>query len=119
MGLDMGYDEVVAELTQKIAGLDYVQDFQKSEQLLQQESALFEMQEEMKKLQKEATLYRKIGKMQAYKETAHEAQKLEKSIKHHPLTETYVAKLADVTDLIQHITSEIEQKVNDLLESSD
>lgn len=114
----MTYDETVEQLVKKIESLDYVQDFQKAESALRAESSLFEAQEEMKKLQKEAVLYQKIGKMEAYKATSQAAQKIEKQLKHHPLVENYVSKLENVNDLIQHITGEIEQKVNALLESN-
>lgn len=109
----MPYDDAVARLTALISQLDYVQDFQKVEGKLQANQALFSAQQEMKRLQKEAVLYRQIGKMQAFKETSQAAQKIEKSLKKDPLVEQYFAKLQDVNDLIQYVTGEIERKVNE------
>lgn len=113
------YDRQVERLVHKIKMLDYVQDFQKAETHLMAEKELFETQEEMKQLQKEATLYQKIGKNQAYKETAQAAQKLEKKIKHHPIVEDYAMKLENVNDLVQYVTGQIEEKVNSLLKTDE
>lgn len=113
------YDRQVERLVHKIKMLDYVQDFQKAETHLMAEKELFETQEEMKQLQKEATLYQKIGKRQAYKETAQAAQKLEKKIKHHPIVEDYATKLENVNDLVQYVTGQIEEKVNSLLKTDE
>lgn len=113
------YDRQVERLVHKIKMLDYVQDFQKAETYLMAEKELFETQEEMKQLQKEATLYQKIGKNQAYKETAQAAQKLEKKIKHHPIVEDYAMKLENVNDLVQYVTGQIEEKVNSLLKTDE
>ena len=113
------YDRQVERLVHKIKMLDYVQDFQKAETHLMAEKELFETQEEMKQLQKEATLYQKIGKSQAYKETAQAAQKLEKKIKHHPIVEDYAMKLENVNDLVQYVTGQIEEKVNSLLKTDE
>ena len=113
------YDRQVERLVHKIKMLDYVQDFQKAETHLMAEKELFETQEEMKQLQKDATLYQKIGKNQAYKETAQAAQKLEKKIKPHPIVEDYAMKLENVNDLVQYVTGQIEEKVNSLLKTDE
>lgn len=115
----MSYDEVVEQLREKIGQLDYVKDFQKAEQNLKAQENLYKAQEEMKRLQKEALLYREIGKIQAYKETSQAAQKIEKQLKIDPVVEDYATKLADVNDLVQYVTGEIERKVNSLLESDE
>ena len=113
----MQYDELVDLLVNKIENLDYVKEFQQAEQALMAKKDIFKAQEEMKNLQKEAVLYQKVGKIQAYKETSQAAQTIEKQIKHHPLVEDYATKLEDVNDLIQYITGELEEKVNVLLET--
>lgn len=117
--LKMYYDELVRQLQEKIEHLEYVEDFKRVEQRLQEQAPLFEAQEEMKKLQKDAMLYREIGKMQAYKETSQAAQKIEKSLKMSPLVEEYFIKLQDVNDLVQYVTGEVERKVNILLENDE
>ena len=113
----MPYEEKVAQLSQKLAQLDYVKEFQKVEAKLQADAELFEAQKKMKDLQKEAILYQQIDKMQAFKETSQTAQKIEKRLKKDPLVEQYFLKLQDVNDLIQYVTGEIEQKVNIALEN--
>lgn len=112
----MHYDDLVDLLVEKIKSLDYVKDFQQAETALMANQELFKAQEEMKALQKEAVLYQKIDKIQAYKKTSQSAQVIEKRIKHHPLVEDYATKLEDVNDLVQYITGELEEKVNLLLE---
>lgn len=110
------YEKKVAQLSQKLSQLDYVKEFRKVEAKLQADTALFEAQKNMKDLQKQAVLYQQIGKKQAFKETSQAAQKIEKSLKKDPLVEQYFVKLQDVNDLIQHVTHEIEYKVNVALE---
>ncbi len=111
----MHYDDLVDLLVKKIKNLDYVKEFQQAEEALMANQELFKSQDEMKNLQKEAVLYQKIGKIQAYKKTSQAAQMIEKRIKHHPLVENYATKLEDVNDLVQYITGELEEKVNLLL----
>ncbi|WP_081167490.1 YlbF family regulator [Lactococcus garvieae] len=111
----MPYKASKEKLVAHILDLDYVQTFQKAERALQAEKELFEQQEKMKELQKEAILYQKIGKMQAFKETSNAAQKIHKSLKNDPLVEDYLIKMQPVDALLQHITGEIESKVNKAL----
>ena len=115
----MHYDDLVDLLVEKIKSLDYVKYFQQAETALMANQELFKAQEEMKALQKEAVLYQKIDKMQAYKKTSQSAQVIEKRIKLHPLVEDYATKLEDVNDLVQYITGELEEKVNLLLETGE
>ena len=115
----MHYDDLVDLLVEKIKSLDYVKDFQQAETALMANQELFKAQEEMKALQKEAVLYQKIDKIQAYKKTSQSAQVIENRIKHHPLVEDYATKLEDVNELVQYITGELEEKVNLLLETGE
>ena len=113
----MSYDEKVASLIEVLLERQDVQDFQAAEGALRAEPELFAAQEKMKNLQKEAILYQKIGKMQAFKETSRAAQKIEKALKNDATVEQYFLKLQDVNDLIQYVTGQIEQKVNDGIKS--
>lgn len=70
----MHYDDLVDLLVKKIKNLDYVKEFQQAEEALMENQELFKSQDEMKALQKEAVLYQKIGKIQAYKKTSQAAQ---------------------------------------------
>ena len=97
----MHYDDLVDLLVKKIKNLDYVKEFQQAEEALMENQELFKSQDEMKALQKEAVLYQKIGKIQAYKKTSQAAQMIDKRIKPHPLVEDYATKLEDVNDLVQ------------------
>ncbi len=115
----MPYDESVEQLIRAISELDYVKKFKKTDAKLHENTQLFERQETMKAQQKEAILYQKIGKINAYKVTSQAAQKIEKSLKSDILVAQYFTALQDVNDLIQHVTSEIEQKVNVLLENDE
>lgn len=114
----MCYDDKVVQLIAELNECSSVKKFQKAEQALQSEQELFAAQEKMKSLQKEAVLYQKIGKMQAFKETSRAAQQIELKLKNNLLVENYLVKLQDVNDLIQYVTKEIEQKVNAALEKS-
>lgn len=113
----MLYQTSKEKLIAQILDLDYVRAFQRAEKALQAETKLFEQQKKMKDLQKEAVLYQKIGKTQAFKETSHAAQKIHKSLKNTPLVEDYLLKMQPVDALLQHITGEIEGKVNEALKN--
>ncbi len=115
----MLYNEKVEALVNEISELEYVQKFKKAEQNLHAKTELFDLQTQMKDLQRDAVLYRKIGKMQAYKETSHAAQKIEKQLKKDPLVQQYFLMLQDVNDLVQYVTGEIEGKVNASLEDDE
>ena len=111
----MTYNASKEKLIARILDLDYVKSFQKAENALQEEKELFEQQSKMKELQKEAVLYQKIGKMQAFKETSNAAQRIHKSLKNDPLVEDYLLKMQPVDALLNHVTGEIESKVNEAL----
>jgi len=111
----MPYNASKEKLIARILDLDYVKSFQKAENALQEEKELFEQQSKMKELQKEAVLYQKIGKMQAFKETSNVAQRIHKSLKNDPLVEDYLLKMQPVDALLNHVTGEIESKVNEAL----
>ena len=105
----------VQKLQKLICQLDYVQEFQKIEKNLLTDELIFRDYEKMKDLQKQAVLFKKIGKMQAFKESSQKAQKLEKKLKIDPLVAEYFQKMQDVSDLLQYLTDEIEQKFNEKL----
>jgi cell fate (sporulation/competence/biofilm development) regulator YmcA (YheA/YmcA/DUF963 family) len=104
------------KIKQEIQAFDYVQDFQKAEAKLKADNAIFEQQETMKALQKDAVLYQKIGKNEAYRGTMREAQRLEKTLKNDVAVQDYALKMEPVNGLLEHLTSEIERKVNEKLE---
>ncbi|GAB2025298.1 RicAFT regulatory complex protein RicA family protein [Lactovum odontotermitis] len=107
--------KLASSLTKLMRELDYVQAFQKAEVLLREDKALWADYEKMKDLQKEAVLYNKLGKSQAFKETAQTAQKIEKQLKNNLLVQDYSTRMEDVNDLLQYVTGEVERKVNELL----
>ena len=111
----MPYNASKEKLIARILDLDYVKAFQKAENTLQEERELFEQQSKMKELQKEAVLYQKIGKIQAFKEAYNAALKIYKSLKNDPLVEDYLLKMQPVDALLNHVTGEIESKVNEAL----
>ncbi|GAB2026794.1 YlbF family regulator [Lactovum odontotermitis] len=104
--------ERVDALVKLMRELDYVQAFQKAEVLLREDGAVWVDYEKMKDLQKEAVLYNKLGKSQAFKETSQAAQRIEKSLKTSLLVQDYSARMEDVNDLLQYVTREIERKVD-------
>ena len=53
--------------------------------------------------------------MQAFKETSNAAQRIHKSLKNDPLVEDYLLKMQPVDALLNHVTGEIESKVNEAL----
>ena len=103
-------------LIEKLSQLDYVKAFQAVEMQLRADTSLWADYECMKALQKDAVLYQQIGKAQAYRETASQAQQLEKKLKQSPLVQDYFLKMQDVSDLLQYVTRELEERVNEGLE---
>ncbi|HEY0222441.1 YlbF family regulator [Lactovum miscens] len=101
------------KLSELISELDYVQEFKRSEELLRSDEKLWSDYQLMKKLQKDAILFKQIGKFQAFKETSFQAQRLEKTLKLNSEVQNYVNKMIDTDDLLTYVTGEIERKVND------
>ncbi|GBG96599.1 YlbF family regulator [Lactococcus termiticola] len=104
--------EKLEELKAMLLELDYVSDFKQAESRLKVEPGVFEAQQQMKELQKEAVLFQKIGKPEAYRQSMREAGRLEKILKNHLLVQDYAQKMAPVNSLLEHLTGEIERQVN-------
>jgi len=110
--MEKASQEKLDHLKNLILDLDYVADFQRAESRLKADAQLFEQQDKMKELQKEAVLYQKIGKLAAYKQAMHEAGRLEKTLKNNLLVQDYASKMEPVNSLLEHLTGEIERQVN-------
>lgn len=113
----MSLEQAEKALIEKILNLDYVQDFQRAERALEADSSVNADYVRMKELQKEAVLYNKIDKPQAFKEVSRQSQILEKKLKNHPLVIDYHNKMQPVNSLLEYVTGQIEEQVNERLEN--
>lgn len=111
----MSYENTLSDLTERILSLDYVQDFRQIEAEFLSNAEIHADYEQMITLQKNAVLYQKIGKNQAFKESSQAAQKLEKALKNNLLVEEYRTKMEAVSSLLEHLTGQIENEINDKL----
>lgn len=107
--------EIVQQIQSLILELDYVQEFQALEKEIFEDNALLESYKKMKELQKEATLFKKMGKVNAFKETSQKARRIEDKLKENPKVGEYFQKMQDVSDLLQYLTHEIEERFNERL----
>lgn len=109
----LNQSEALRNLTCLIGKLDYVQNFKNAEAVLRSEESVWADYEQMKEFQKEAVLFKKLEKNQAFKESSHAAQLLEKGLKGNLLVQDYFSEMEDVNDLLQYVTGEIERKFNE------
>ncbi|WEV60647.1 YlbF family regulator [Streptococcaceae bacterium ESL0729] len=111
------YEAGLKELKASLAELDYVRDFKELENKVKENPAIWQMEKEMKDLQKEAVLFKKIEKDKAYAETLKRATEIEEDLNHDLLIRQYRARLLDVSDLLDYISGELERKINEGLQS--
>lgn len=113
------YELALEQLRNKVSDIDYVQEFQRLEALIKSDKEIWTQEEKMKDLQKEGILFQKIDKHQAYETTMGEARAIEEELNANPLIRQYRSKLEDVSDLLQYITGELEDRINNSLQLID
>ncbi|WEV45156.1 YlbF family regulator [Streptococcaceae bacterium ESL0687] len=112
------YEEALKELQNSLAELDYVRDFKELEGKIKENPVIWQKEKEMKDLQKEAVLFKKIEKNRAYEETLQRATEIEEDLNKDLLIRQYRAKLLDVSDLLDYISGELERKINEGLKQA-
>lgn len=112
-------DNISRELEKLLALIEENETIQQYKQLatkVQKNATLTALVEQIKQAQKDAVQFAHYNKPEAEKEALKRANQLTKEFDEHPLVVAYRAYLVDANDLLQHITNQIQYKVNEELE---
>lgn len=119
MAMSINEEKVNQELA-KLLGLieanETIQRYKKLEVKIEKNQKLTDLVEEIKRAQKDAVQYAHYDKPEAEKAALQLADQLTKEFDEHPLVIAYREQLVEANDLLQHITDQIQQKVNQELE---
>ncbi|MGX7059679.1 YlbF family regulator [Vagococcus humatus] len=101
-------DRLIAQLKRSQA----IHDYQEIEKKVSQHEGLKMLVEEIKAYQKQAVQFAHYHKPVAEKEAIKQADALTKQFDEHPLVIRYREKLVEANDVVQYITTVIEQEIN-------
>ncbi|MBP2099948.1 YlbF family regulator [Enterococcus rivorum] len=93
-----------------------IQQYKKLEVKVQKNEKLTALVEQIKQAQKDAVQFAHYNKPEAEREALKLADQLTKEFDEHPLVIAYREQLVEANDLLQHITDQIQYKVNEELE---
>lgn len=112
-------EEINQELEKLIALIEeneIIKQYKKLEVKVQKNEKLTDLVERIKRAQKDAVQFAHYDKPEAEKEALKLADQLTKEFDEHPLVMAYREQLIEANDLLQHITDQIQYKVNEELE---
>lgn len=104
------------KLLKMIEENETIQQYKKLEARIQKNEKLTNLVEEIKRAQKDAVQFAHYNKPEAEKEALKLANQLTAEFDEHPLVVAYRERLIEANDLLQHITDQIQYKVNNELE---
>ncbi|MEG0294076.1 YlbF family regulator [Enterococcus sp.] len=96
-----------------------VQAFKDIQGKAQNHPGLKELEEKIKRAQKDAVAYAHYDKPEAEKQAVHEINDLNKAYKTHPLVENYRDRLIEADELLQHVSTMIQKEVNERIEGEE
>ena len=106
----------VEELVKKIGQVEVIEEYKVIAQKVDKHQGLKDLVEEIKRHQKDAVQFAHYDKPEAEKEAIRLANQKQEMFDEHPLVIAYREKLIEANDLLQHVTSLLEQQVNQDLE---
>lgn len=122
----MGFLEEEKQLEQeveKLLGLlkthESVQNFQSVQERAENHRKLKELEEQIKAAQKEAVNFAHYDKPEAERQAIAEIERLNKEYKSHPLVSSYRQHLVEADELLQHVSTMIQKKVNRVIEGEE
>lgn len=122
----MGYLEeeqaLQAEVEKMLALLnthESVQTFKEVQSKAQNHAGLKELEEKIKRAQKDAVAYAHYDKPEAEKQSVAEINALNKAYKNHPVVENYRDRLVEADELLQHVSTMIQKEVNQRIEGEE
>ncbi|MGX4686843.1 RicAFT regulatory complex protein RicA family protein [Vagococcus sp. JNUCC 83] len=113
---DDNINHSLSELLDSLEKHDTIKAYKKIEKKIDEHDGLKEMVEDIKKLQKDAVKYAHYDKPNAEKEALRQADELQEAFDNHPLVLEYRECLVEANDLLHHLTSLLQNRVNDTLE---
>ncbi len=102
----------VEELVKKIGQVEVIEEYKVIAQKVDKHQGLKDLVEEIKRHQKDAVQFAHYDKPEAEKEAIRLANQKQEMFDEHPLVIAYREKLIEANDLLQHVTSLLEQQVN-------
>lgn len=122
----MGYleeEQVLQAEVDKMLSLltthESVQTFKDIQGKAQNHPGLKELEEKIKRAQKDAVAYAHYDKPEAEKQAVQEINDLNKAYKTHPLVENYRDRLIEADELLQHVSTMIQKEVNERIEGEE
>ncbi|GFH43352.1 hypothetical protein Hs30E_19030 [Lactococcus hodotermopsidis] len=109
------YEQAVTVLLDKLSNHPTIIKFQAAESRLKRAENLYALENDMKELAKQATLYKKIDKVNAYKITLERSKEIEQKLNDEPLIIDYRRKLAAANAVLQHVLENLEIQINEAI----
>lgn len=107
----------VEEITKRLDELEEVERFKALESRLNDNKKIKDKIEQIKKLQKQAVNLQAYGKVEAVKHVDAQIEAIQAEINETPIVQEFQSSQVIVNDLLQSITSQINQKVNQQIDS--
>ncbi|CAH0210898.1 hypothetical protein SRABI96_02162 [Peribacillus sp. Bi96] len=104
-----------AELAEMIASTEEVDFFKRAEAHINENQKIREMIASIKSLQKQAVNFQHYGKEKAYSQVQEKIDALEKQLDELPIVQEFKQSQVDVNDLLQMVSSQVSNKVTDLI----
>lgn len=108
--------KLLDELITKIGEVEAIEEYKKIARKVDKHQGLKDLVEEIKRHQKDAVQFAHYEKFEAEKEAIRLANEKQHTFDEHPLVIEYREKLIEANDLLQHVTSLLEEQVNESLE---
>lgn len=109
----------VAQLVKLLAEHDQIKEFKQIEGSARQSQELLQLEEKMKAAQKEAVQLDHYDKPEAARQKNLEIDRLKKDYEEHPLVLSYRQKLKNANEIVQYITENFEQQINEAIEEEE
>lgn len=96
-----------------------VQSFKEVQSKAQNHIGLKELEEKIKRAQKDAVAYAHYDKPEAEKQAVNEINALNQAYKNHPLVKNYRDRLVEADELLQYLSTKIQKEVNNRIEGEE
>ncbi len=102
-----------------LAEHEIIKEFKKVQKKARQNEHLKEIEEAIKRAQKDAVQYAHYGKPEAERQAIVRINELNKEYAEHPLVIAYREKLMEANDLLHYVTTSLQQQVNQAIEEEE
>ena len=112
-------EQEVEKLLDLLKNHESVQQFQTVRNRAENHPKLKELEAQIKAAQKDAVNFEHYVKPEAQRQAVAEINRLNKEYKSHPLVESYRQSLIEADELLQHVSTMIQKKVNQVIEGEE